>query len=150
MGMLRKTYGNFRSGANRFVPKKPIRSFRDLEVYQKTLENSVIVAKDVKPKLVKLGHDLAGNMTDCSMSIPLYIGEAHSIRFGDHKTGLLLLEKAMAGCNKMVVYLEQAKGIYGEKLDGGLIDDLVKRYADVRIKIFRLEKSWQKWTEPKR
>lgn len=34
--------------------------------------------------------------------------------------------------------------------DADLMDDLIQRYADVRTKIFRLEKSWQKWTEPKR
>lgn len=151
-----------------FYPKKPVRTFRDLEVYQKTLEASVIVAKDIKPKLVKLKYELAGNLTDCSMSIPLYIGEAHSIRFGDHKQGLLLLERAMAGCNKMIVYLEQVKGIYrpgpevarpsGSKShknfltydDADLIDDLIGRYADVRTKIFRLEKSWQKWDAPRK
>lgn len=135
---------------NRFTPKKPVRSFRDLEVYQTTLSCSIIMAKDIKPKLARLKYDLLENMNNCSMSIPLYIGEAHSIRFGDHKAGLLLLERAMAGCNKMIVYLEQVKGIFGDKLDSGLIDDLIQRYANVRTKIFRLEKTWQKWTEPKR
>lgn len=136
----------------KYQVKKPVRTFRDLEVYQKTLECSVIVAKDIKPKLARLKYHLLDNMVNCSMSIPLYIGEAHSIRFGDHKAGLLLLERAMAGCNKMVVYLEQVKGIFGSKtsLDGDLIDDLVNRYADVRTKIFRLEKSWQKWIEPRK
>lgn len=134
----------------RFTPKKPIRSFQDLEVYQTTLAASVLVAKDVEPKLARLKYHLLDNMVNCSMSIPLYISEAHSIRFGDHQSGLLLLERAMAGCNKMVVYLEQTKGIFGDKLDIGLIDDLTKRYAEVRTKIFRLEKSWQKWTEPRK
>src|SRR3989344_8967399 len=92
--------------SQKFSVKKPVRSFRDLEVYQKTLEASVIVAKDLMPTLVKLKFPLTVSMTDCSMSIPLYISEAHSIRFGDHKQGLLLLERAMAGCNKMIVYLE--------------------------------------------
>lgn len=134
----------------RFIPKKPLRSFRDLEVYQKTLECSVIIAKDIKPRLARLKYELLENMVNCSMSIPLFISEAHSIRFGDHKAGLLLLERAMAGCNKMVVYLEQTKGIYGNKLDGDLMDDLVDRYAYIRTKIFRLEKSWQKWDAPRR
>ena len=134
----------------RFVPKKPVRSFRDLEVYQKTLECSVIIAKNIKPKLMRLKYEFADNMTQCSMFIPLHISEAHSIRFGDHKAGFILLEKAMASCNKMIVYLEQSKGIYGSKLDAALIDELVGRYANVRTSIFRLEKSWQKWTEPKK
>lgn len=133
-----------------FSVKKPVRSFRDLEVYQTTLGASVIVVKDIKPKLAKLRYSMVTGLTDCAMTIPLLISEAHSIRFGDHKQGLLLLERAMAGCNKMIVYLEQAKGIYGDKLDGDLIDDLIRRYTEVRTKIFRLEKSWQKWTEPRK
>lgn len=133
-----------------FSVKKPVRSFRDLEVYQKTIGLSVLVAKDIKPKLIKLEYPFYSGMSDCSMTIPLNISEAHSIRFGDHKKGILLLEAAMAGCNKMAVYLEQAKGIYGSKLDSDLIDDLVKRYCEARTKIFRLEKSWQKWYEPRK
>lgn len=151
-----------------FSVKKPVRSFRDLEVYQRTLGTSVIVVKDIKPKLAKLRYPLISGLTDCAMTIPLLISEAHSIRFGDHKQGLLLLERAMAGCNKMIVYLEQAKGIYRPAPDvvlpsGGksrrtfltdddrdLIDDLVGRYAEVRTKIFRLEKSWQKWDAPRK
>jgi hypothetical protein len=134
----------------RYNVKRIVRSFRDLEVYQRTLECSVVVFKDIKPKLTRLKFPMLENMINCAMTIPLSISEAHSIRFGDHKTGLLLLEKAMAGCNKMVVYLEQARGIYGVKLEGDLIEDLIRRYSDVRTKIFRLEKSWQRWTEPKR
>lgn len=151
-----------------YKPKKIVRSFRDLEVYQTTLGASVIVVKDIRPKLAKLKYLLIAGLTDCAMTIPLLISEAHSIRFGDHKQGLLLLERAMAGCNKMVVYLEQAKGIYrpapdivlpsGGKSrrtcltsnDADLIDDLVGRYANVRTKIFHLEKAWSKWTPPSR
>lgn len=134
----------------KFTPRKPVRTFRDLEVYQKTLEASVIVVKNIAPKLIKLKYRFADSAYECSAMIPLQIGEAHSIRFGDHKQGILLLEQAMAGCNKMIIYLEQIKGIYGKQLNWDLIDDLVGRYALVRTKIFRLEKSWQKWTEPRR
>ena len=132
----------------KFFPKKPVRSFRDLEVYQKTLEASVLVAKNIAPKLIKLKYRFIDATVECSLLIPLQIGEAHSIRFGDHKQGILLLEHAMAGCNKMIIYLEQAKGIYGKRLNWDLIDDLISRYALVRTKIFRLEKSWQKFHEP--
>src|SRR3989344_4272279 len=129
--------------------RKPVRSFRDLEVYQQTLAASVIVVKDIRPELAQLEFPFLEGIVNCAMSIPLWISEGHSIRFGDHKLGLRLLEQALAGCNKMIVYLEQARGIYGDKLDVSLVEDLIKRYADVRTKIFRLEKSWQKWTEPK-
>ncbi len=139
-------YGNFK----KFTPKKPVHKFTDLDVYQQTLAVSVIIMKDLKPKLAELEYPFLENLTNGAMSLPLWLAEAHSVRFDDHAVGLGLLEKVMAGCNKMVVYLEQAKGIYGSKLEGDLIDDLVKRYHDVRTKIFRLSKSWQKWYEPKK
>jgi len=142
----------------KYSVKKPVFTFRDLEVYQKTMEASVIIAKNVFPVLVKLekGKRGEGSMpfnlgtgtVQCSMTIPLQIGEAHSIRFGDHSRAILLLENAMAGCNKMIIYLEQARGIYGSKLDFDLVEDLIKKYVESRIKIFRLEKAWQKFMPP--
>ncbi|MFA6273213.1 MAG: hypothetical protein WC673_01850 [Candidatus Paceibacterota bacterium] len=130
-----------------FKPKKPIRSFRDLEVYQKTLEGAVIFYKDIRPELVKLKYDLLEGMTNCALSIPLFIAESHGMRFSDFKVAVVTLEKAMLGCNKMIVYLEQVAGIYGAKLSSDLIEDLSRRYMDVRGKMFRLEKSWQKFRQ---
>ncbi|OGM97763.1 MAG: hypothetical protein A2735_01230 [Candidatus Yanofskybacteria bacterium RIFCSPHIGHO2_01_FULL_41_21] len=167
------TYTTFK----KYAPKKPVHKFTDLEVYQQTLALSVIIMKDLKPKLIILEYPFLENLTNGAISLPLWIAEAHSVRFGDHAVGLGLLEKVMSGCNKMVVYLEQAKGIYrpaaevasslrsrdlsqvGQSddqrsatnkigtgaLDPDLIDDLIKRYHDVRTKVFRLSKSWQKW-----
>lgn len=128
-----------------FTPRKPVKSFRDLEVYQKALECSVIVVKNLRPKLTALKYPFVDGMVECAMNVPLSIGEAHSIRFGDFQRGLALIEKAMSGCNKMIIYLEHTKGMYGEKIDAGLIDDLITRYAEDRTKTFRLELSWKKW-----
>jgi len=130
-----------------FKPKKPIRSFRDLEVYQKTLECAVLFSTDIKPQLVKFQYDLLEGMTNCALSIPLFIAESHGMRFSDFKVAVVTLEKAMLGCNKMIVYLEQVAGIYGTKLSIDLIEDLSRRYMDSRGKMFRLEKSWQKFRQ---
>lgn len=137
----RRTY----SGLKPFTPRKPVRSFRDLEIYQKALECSVLIVKDLVPVLKKLNYSFEENMVNCAMSISLFIGEAHSLRFASFEGGIMLLEKSMAGCNKMIVYLEQMKGIYGSKIDVGLVDDLINRYADTRIKSFHLEKSWRRF-----
>lgn len=37
-----------------FTPKKPVHTFRDLEVYQRTMECSVLIVKDLRPSLLKL------------------------------------------------------------------------------------------------
>ncbi len=131
----------------RFTPKKPIRSFKDLEVYQKTLECAVLFAKEIKPKLASLRYDLLEGMSNCALSIPLYISESHGLRFSDFGQAIATLEKAMLGCNKMIVYLEQSGGIYGKELPVDLLSDLSRRYMDTRGKMFRLEKSWQKFRQ---
>lgn len=132
-----------------FTPKKPIRSFRDLEVYQKTLECSVLVAKHIVPDLEAQKFPMLEGITNCSLSIPLYVAEAHSLRFSDLKAANGTIEKAMMGCNKMIVYLEQAMGLYGDKVDNSLIQDLCLRYVAVRGKMLRLEKAWQKYKDEK-
>lgn len=128
-----------------FTPKKPVRTFRDLEIYQKTIECAVLIYKDIMPHLVKQKYSFAERLLDCAMSVPLLVAESHSLRFADFALGVGYLEKAMAGANKMIVYLEHVKGLYGTKFDMGLIDDLIGRYSDSRVKMFRLEKSWKRF-----
>lgn len=129
-----------------FTPRKPVKTFRDLDIYQKTMECAVIVVKNIRPKLEKLKYPFLDGITDCAMTVPLSIGEAHSIRFGNFPLGIQLIEKAMSWCNKMIIYLEHIKGMYGEKADpDGVLDEVIARYAEARTKTFHLELSWKKW-----
>ncbi len=164
-----KAGGKFGSGT--FTPRKPVKTFRDLDIYQMTLNCAVIVMKDVVPVLESFGKEdkdtkgkgkrAAGagqsrhgdvkypfieGVVDCAMNVPLSIGEAHSIRFGDFPLGLRLIEKAMSGCNKMIIYLEHIKGMYGAKVDQDVLDEVIARYAESRTKTFHLEQSWKKWS----
>lgn len=149
----KRSHGNSVSGnyiprfaktSPKFSPKKAIKSFRDLEVYQKTLECSIKVGKELLPQLIKSEYPLVEGMKNCSLSIPLLIAEAHGMRFHDFDKAVATLEHAMQGCNKMIVYLEQAAGLH-ETLDGPVFDDLSSRYLLLRGKMLRLERSWQKF-----
>lgn len=128
-----------------FTPKKPVRTFRDLEIYQKTIECAVLISKNILPKLIKLKYPYAERTGECALAVPLLVAESHSLRFADFALGVGYLEKAMSASNKMIVYLEHAKGLYGSKVDADLLDDIVGRYAESRIKMFRLEKSWKRF-----
>ncbi|MFH1178413.1 MAG: hypothetical protein V1711_01675 [bacterium] len=128
-----------------FTPRKPVKTFRDLDIYQQAMNCAVIVVKNIRPKLVTLKYPFLEGLMDCTMTVPLSIGEAHSIRFGDFAKGIGLLEKAMSGCNKMIIYLEHIKGMYGVKVDAGVLDEIIARYAETRTKTFHLEQSWKKW-----
>jgi hypothetical protein len=137
-------YNNFKP-KYAFKPKKPVRSFRDLEVYQKTLECSVLIDKDILPALEKVKDPRIEELSKNAMAIPLYISEGHSLRFADFGLALGYIEKALSGCNRMSVYLDHIKGLYGDKVKVDLIEDLINRYTLVRGKIFRLEQSWKKF-----
>ena len=140
------SYTNFKyNNKYKFKPKKPVRSFRDLEVYQKTLECSVLIDKDIIPALEKVKDPKTEELSKNAMAIPLYISEGHSLRFADFALALGYIEKALSGCNRMSVYLDHIKGLYGDKVKVDLIDDLINRYVLVRSKIFRLEMSWKKF-----
>lgn len=106
-----------------------------------------MVVKNLRPGLVKLKYPFLENFINCCMTVPLSIGEGHSIRFASFNEGVNFLEKAMACCNKMIIYLEQIKGLYGSKVDPELIEDIIGRYAESRSKTFHLEKSWKRFRE---
>lgn len=139
------SYIDYKNKYRKFSPKKPVRSFRDLEVYQKTLECSVIIDKDILPALEKVKDPRIEELSKNAMAIPLYISEGHSLRFADFALALGYIEKALSGCNRMSVYLDHIKGLYGDKIKTDLIEDLINRYTLVRGKIFRLEQSWKKF-----
>lgn len=128
-----------------FTPRKPVKTFRDLDVYQKTIECAVLISKNIVPTLIRLKYGYIERLSDCALSVPLLIAESNSVRFADFALGVGYLEKAMSAANKMVVYLEHAQGLYGSKLDQGLIEDIIGRYTDCRVKMFHLEKSWKRF-----
>lgn len=127
-----------------FRVKKPIRSFRDLEVYQRTAEFATEIMTKVVP-LLEAGSPIKDKLVDCCLRIPESIASAHSRRF---ETGeeLKLLDFALEDCNKAVVYLEQARDIYVKGIDErAACEDLIKRYILIRRKIFNLYKAWKKF-----
>ncbi len=137
--------GNFGTGSYKFAPKRPVKTFRDLDIYQGTIECAVLISKNIIPNLGKLKYTYAERLSDCALAVPLFVAESHSLRFADFALGVGYLEKAMSASNKMVVYLEHARGLYGAKLDQSLIEDLIGRYVSCRIKMFHLEKSWKRF-----
>jgi hypothetical protein len=138
-------FGSGKFGSGAFTPRRPVKTFRDLDIYQGSVECSVLITKNISPALFKLKYAYAERLSDCALAVPLFIAESHSLRFADFALGVGYLEKAMSAANKMVVYLEHARGIYGAKLDQNLIEDIVGRYVSCRIKMFHLEKSWKRF-----
>ena len=126
----------------RFRVKRPIRGFRDLEVYQRTKQCANDIMTKLIPFLEGLGCPVKEKLIESCLLIPQLIASAHSRRFekgGESK----LMDECMEECNKTTVYLEQVKDIYAEKVDRAVCEDLVKRYIYARRKIRNLQKAWE-------
>lgn len=172
-----KSTGNVETGYGRFYrktkfrPKKPIRGFRDLEIYQRAQELVLLVRTKVVP-LVRDNDDFGvAEIRKIVSGISEKIAEAHSRRFEDKKKAIELLNDAKADCNRMAVFLDQVasmpmaeiekdgkthaskdNGNVGSGTEGmkELCWDLIKRFGTLRMKIYNLQKAWQGfWLENK-
>jgi len=192
--MYQKNYTNYNKQP--YNPKKTVKHFTDLEVYQKALEAGVFVAKNLCKNAVETPrwgvletvHNNAPqsiaetskkteidapaataktpqrgvstedilletkiyilkNMTALALSIPHQIAEAHSCRFGSSDQCLLILDKVMLSCNKMVVYLEQARDICETGVELAQFEEQTKKYFYIRQKVLNLQRVWRKYIE---
>ncbi|MFA6048111.1 MAG: hypothetical protein WCV59_00170 [Parcubacteria group bacterium] len=142
---------------NSYQPKKPVKSFQDLEVYQKSLEASVFVAKTLVPGIIGKGKKakLSGEankmiieaLLPTALGLPHLIAEAHSLRFGSSLECLARLEKTMMNCNKLIVYVEQARDISETGIEWEQFDEQIKKYLYIRRKVLNLQRSWKKFIE---
>jgi len=122
---------------NKFYPKRPVKSFQDLEVYQKLLAVSVAIAKKIKFEKI----------TTMALDLPVKIATAHSLRFGDQVRAIEALEEVMLNCNLLVVYLEQYRDIENKDIEPEFFEEQIKSLLSVRMRILHLQNSWKKFAK---
>lgn len=149
-------YNNYnKPGYNSYSPKRVVKTFQDLEIYQKALEASVAVSglvmkKDKKkkePVRAEAETLIFHNLLPCALGLPHLIAEAHSFRFGTGTDCLVLLEKTMVNCNKLVVYAEQVRDICQTGAEHEWFEELIKKYLYIRRKTLNLQRVWKKYIE---
>lgn len=129
---------------SRFRPKKGIRSFRDLYVYERASKTAVEVRKftaKLKETEKRADENVISSLEETVSEIPLLLARAHSRRFSNE--GMEILDDAMELCNRAVVYLEQAAEAH-DSVEEAVTEEYIARYDMVRRKIFNLFKSWKK------
>lgn len=120
-----------------YYPKRPIKSFQDLEVYQKLLAVSVAVAKRIKNQ----------KTVDLALDLPVKIATAHSSRFADCQKAIGVLEEVMLGCNLLIVYLEQYRDIENKEIEVEFFEEQIKTLLTTRMKVMHLQMSWKKFSK---
>lgn len=172
--MYQKNYTNYYKKP--YNPKKAVKHFTDLDVYQKALEAAVFTVaileafycsvggqgqKGTKNSMSDgTGSKMSGNigngtvkeyiiknMSALALAIPHQIAEAHSKRFGSSDECLLILDKVMLGCNRMVVYLDQTRDICQTGLELSQFEEQTEKYFFIRRKVLNLQRVWRKYIE---
>ena len=129
-----------------YTPISPIKSFQDLEVYQKLLAISVTLAKRLTPSVIA-SPEGRGNLTTLALDLPVKIAMAHSLRFSDKTKAIKILEEIMLSCNILIVYLEQYRDLENTDIETEFFAEQTKAILTVRGKILRLQFSWKKFSQ---
>jgi four helix bundle protein len=127
--------------------KKPIRSFRDLEVYQNSYSASIEVVSKIVPKLPKFEQDdLADQLRRSAKAIPRLVAEGYSKKH--QKKGFQrYLDDAMAESNEMIVSLSHARNLYPNYVDPKLCENLIDVYDKTSRQLYNLATKWKDFKE---
>jgi len=126
--------------------KKPIRSFRDLEVYQSAYKSMLVVYKEILPKLPKEEeYDLKDQLRRSSKAIPRLIAEGHSKRH-QRKGFQRYIDDALAESNETIVSLSQARDLYSTSVSTNLCEELVDIYDKISRQLYNLALAWDRFT----
>jgi four helix bundle protein len=123
--------------------KSPIRSFKDLKIYQNSYSAAILIMTKIIPKLPDSERfDLKDQLSRSSKAIPRLIAEGYAKRH--QKAGFQkYLDDALAESNETIVSLEQVKDIYGSLIDTLLCQELIKTYDQLSRQIYTLSQSWR-------
>jgi len=120
--------------------RKRIKSFTDLEVYQRSYKTSLIVIKKIIPKLPpEEKYDLADQLRRSVKAIPRLIAEGYAKRH--QKKGFQkYLDDALAESNETIVSLNHAKDLYNVNHNSCVI--VIKEYEIISKQIYKLSSVW--------
>lgn len=128
--------------------KRPIKSFRDLEVYNNTYRASIDIANKILPKLPQSEkYDLYSQLSRSSKAIPRLIAEGFAKkhqRLGFQR----YIDETMAECNETIVNLEHVKDIY--KIDEKLCEELIDLYDKSARQLYNLAVAWDTFKNRRR
>ena len=125
------------------VRKKPIRSYKDLDVYQLSYTLSIEVLIKVLPKLPKCEqYDLTDQLRRSVKAIPRLIAEGYAKKH-QHKGFHKYIDDAMAEANETVVSLSHCKDAYYSYIDPNLCETLINKYDIIGRQLYRLREAWK-------
>lgn len=129
--------------------KKPIKSFRDLIIYQNLYKAMILVHKKITPKLPeKEKFDLKDQMNRASKGAPALMAEGFAKRY-QKKQWQKYINDTIGECNEMIHHLSACIDVYSRYVDIKLCKKVIDIY-DVSCKqLTKLGQAWQNYHENK-
>ena len=126
------TFGNYNRTS--FRVRSPVKSFRDLEVYQKTVQ----LSSEIEP----LG---SGEMTKAAARIPELIAEAYGDKYDSKVVSHQKLTEAVTLITDMITKIDILREKFKEDQEKKeLLDKMLSVYHTQKIKVLNLRKAWDR------
>jgi four helix bundle protein len=123
--------------------KKKVVSFTDLEVYNRLYDLSLVVHREIIPKLPdKEKYGLKDQLSRSTKSPCALIAEGYARR-QTGKQWKKYLRDAIGECNETIVHLSYSRDLYPNYVDVKLCNKLIKDYDISAKQLFRLGESWE-------
>ena len=123
--------------------KKPIKSFRDLRVYQNLYRVMILVLTKIIPKLPKEEkYDLKDQMRRACKAAPALLAEGFAKRY-QKKNWQKYIDDTVGECNEMIHHLSVCIDVYADNVDAALCKEVVDLYDISCAQLYNLKKVWR-------
>lgn len=141
----KKNYGNFGNkkygGYNRnsFRVRSPVKTFRDLEVYQTTIKLSNILIN------LDFLNDEKGEIKEISERIPKLIAESYGDKFESFEIAQKKLDESITLITNIITKIDLLREKFCEdKEKKEILDKVLTKYGYQKLRVLNLKKAWKR------
>ncbi len=125
----------------RYRVKSPIKTFRDLEVYQKTIRLSEEITN---LSFLKTEEDIK-EIKSVAEKIPKLIAEAYGDRFDSKEVAHKKITESVTLITNIITKIDLLREKFSEDKEAkGILDKLLTRYQTQKRKVLNLRKAWDR------
>jgi len=125
------------------MENKPIKSYRDLRIYQNLYQAMILVLTKIIPNLPKEEkYDLADQMRRACKAGPALIAEGFAKRY-QKKNWQKYIDDTVGECNEMINHLSVCIDVYLKYIDVELCKRVIDIYDKTCGQLYNLRKSWK-------
>ena len=125
------------------MENKPIKSYRDLRIYQNLYQAQILVLTKIISKLSKEErYDLADQMRRACKSPPALIAEGFAKRY-QKKNWQKYIDDTVGECNEMINHLSVCMDVYSKYVDPKICKEVIDVYDKSCGQLYNLKKSWR-------